>query len=99
MCTQPVVYPQRRLIFSTTQVGWLPVPYYTQQSHRRVLTHETHSFNRAKGATQPPDVSRLTTWGTLKSACQLNTTLRLNTTLWLTIETLWLNTTLWCNAT
>jgi len=46
MCTQPVVYPQRRLIFSTTQVGWLPVPYYTQQSHRRVLTHETHSFIR-----------------------------------------------------
>jgi len=55
--------------------------------------------NRAKVATQPPDVRRLTTWGTLKSACQLNTTLRLNTTLWLTIETLWLNTTLWCNAT
>ena len=56
-------------------------------------------YNRAKVATQPPDVRRLTTWGTLKSACQLNTTLRLNTTLWLTIETLWLNTTLWCNAT
>ena len=32
MCAQPVVYPQRRPIFSTTQLGWLPVPYYTQQS-------------------------------------------------------------------
>ena len=31
MCAQLVVYPQRRPIFSTTLLGWLPVPYYTQQ--------------------------------------------------------------------
>ena len=30
MCAQLVVYPQRRPIFSTTLLGWLPVPYYTQ---------------------------------------------------------------------
>ena len=33
---------------------------------------------RAKVAAQPPDVGRLTTWGTLKSALQLNATLQLN---------------------
>jgi len=33
---------------------------------------------RAKVAAQPPDVRRLTTWGTLKSALQLNATLQLN---------------------
>jgi len=32
MCAQLVVYPQRRLIFSTTVLGWLFVPYYTQHS-------------------------------------------------------------------
>jgi len=32
MCAQLVVYPQRRPIFSTTQLGWLPMPYYTQQN-------------------------------------------------------------------
>jgi len=35
MCAQLVVYPQRRPIFSTTQLGWLPVPYYTQQQQRQ----------------------------------------------------------------
>ena len=33
MCAQLVVYPQRCPIFSTTQLGWLPVPYYTQHNH------------------------------------------------------------------
>ena len=31
MCAQLVVYPLHRPIFSTTLLGWLPVPYYTQQ--------------------------------------------------------------------
>jgi len=35
MCAQLVVCPQRRPIFSTTQLGrWLPVPYYTQHPGR-----------------------------------------------------------------
>jgi len=36
------------------------------------------AVTRAKVAAQPPDVRRLTTWGTLKSALQLNATLQLN---------------------
>ena len=36
MCAQLVVYPQCRPIFSTTLLGWLPVPYYTQ--------HHCHSL-------------------------------------------------------
>jgi len=36
------------------------------------------AITRAKVAAQPPDVRRLTTWGTLKSALQLNATLQLN---------------------
>jgi len=31
MCAQPVVCPQLPPMLSTTQLGWLPVPYYTQQ--------------------------------------------------------------------
>jgi len=30
MCAQLVIYPQRRPIFSTILLGWLPVLYYTQ---------------------------------------------------------------------
>ena len=26
-----MVYPQHHRVLSTTQLGWLPVPYYTQQ--------------------------------------------------------------------
>ena len=32
MCAQLVVYPQRRPMFSTTLLGWLPVPYCTQHA-------------------------------------------------------------------
>ena len=53
MCAQLVVYPQRRPIFSTTQLGWLPVPYYTQQVLSSCSTH------RRPG--RPPD--SLPMWG------------------------------------
>ena len=41
MCAQLVVYPQRRPIFSTTQLGWLPVPYYTQHKQEILLLLST----------------------------------------------------------
>jgi len=44
MCAQPVVYPQRRPIFSTTQLGWLPVPYYTQQFPWRYVSSRAGSW-------------------------------------------------------
>jgi len=42
MCAQPVVCPQRRPIFSTTQLGRLPVPYYTQH-YECIPTSPGHS--------------------------------------------------------
>jgi len=50
----------------------LPQPHYT------IASVEQRTTTRAKVAAQPPDVHRLTTWGTLKSALQLNATLQLN---------------------
>ena len=31
MCVQPIVYSQHHGVLSTIQLGWLPVPYNTQQ--------------------------------------------------------------------
>jgi len=46
---------------------------------RKEESNEGKKLNtRAKVTAQPLDVGRLTTWGTLKSAFQLNLTLQLN---------------------
>ena len=76
-CTNLLLHDKNHLQKST---------YYDEKDHRKSGNYPIQKcHNRAKVATQPPDVRRLTTWGTLKSTCQLNTTLLLNTTLWLTI--------------
>jgi len=40
MRAQPVLYPHRRPMLSTAQVGWLPIPYYTQQVTSYLLCQE-----------------------------------------------------------